>query len=922
MTTFSNLLGELTEHTRTSHDKGTLFEHLIKKYLETDPQYADRLDEVWLWPEWPDHKGSDAGIDLVARERGSGNYWAIQCKFHGLTHTLQKADIDSFFTASGQRFKTADGERAFSQRLIVSSTDKWSKHAEDALQNQTIPTARLGCKELDASPVDWSRFSLAKVEDMRLKGKKAPRPHQEAAIASIIDGFENSDRGKLIMACGTGKTLVALRLVEKLTAANGRVLLLAPSITLLAQSLREWTAQAREPIQAFAVCSDTKVGRDQEDIRTHDLAYPATTDAEKLATDARAATEDRRTVVFSTYQSIQVLADAQQQGFGAFDLIVCDEAHRTTGLTLPHEDPSAFVKVHDDRIVRGQKRLYMTATPRIYGDASKTKASDARAALFSMDDEKTFGPEFYRLGFGQAVEQDLLSDYKVLIVAVKEGEMAKLANHFNNAYKIDEKKAIDIRFATKIVGSWKGLSKRGLVSVREDGQEEVLSEDTSPMRRALAFSNSIRNSRQTTESFDRLVDLYANKPSGMVDCRLDHVDGAMNALARQKALDWLKDGMDAGECRILSNVRCLAEGIDVPALCTGKTKNQRPEIETVIDTDPKRINWTHNLKADARRNKTLEYEAASIVQSTYRPFCKQWLYFNRRLNERVYQMPKLFPTPRQRNVVISVSGIGAAKDFSGLVADTIPNLHMHDTGQCFPLYWYEKPERKAKPQDEMFADGETPDADGYIRHDAITDWALEAFHAHYGDRDITKEDIFWYVYGILHAPEYTSRFAANLKKMLPRIPFAQDFRTFCDAGRELGDWHLNYETVDPYPLTEDKRLVMEDHDYRVDKMRFGKQDRQPDKTVVAYNAHLVLRDIPLEAYDYVVNGKPAIEWIMERYQVTTDKRSGIRNDPNDWSEDPRYIVDLFKRIVRVSVESARIINSLPPLNEAAGSYSI
>jgi len=223
----------------------------------------------------------------------------------------------------------------------------------------------------------------------------------------------------------------------------------------------------------------------------------------------------------------------------------------------------------------------------------------------------------------------------------------------------------------------------------------------------------------------------------------------------------------------------------------------------------------------------------------------------------------------------------------------------------------------------MFADGETPNSDSYIRHDAITDWALAAFHGHYGDRDITKEDIFWYVYGILHSPEYTSRFAANLKKMLPRIPFAQDFHAFRDAGRKLGDCHLNYETVEPYPLTEDnKRLVMEDNNYRVDKMRFGKQDRQSDKTVIAYNAHLVLRDIPLEAYDYVVNGRPAIAWIMERYQVTTDKRSGIRNDPNDWSEDPRYIVDLLKRVVRVSVESARIINSLPPLNEAARSYSI
>ena len=352
-------------------------------------------------------------------------------------------------------------------------------------------------------------------------------------------------------------------------------------------------------------------------------------------------------------------------------------------------------------------------------------------------------------------------------------------------------------------------------------------------------------------------------------------------------------------------------------LCASQPEDQRPEIESVTDTDPERISWSRALKADARRDKPLKYQATSVVQSAYRPFCKQWLYFNRRLNEMVYQMPKLFPTPKHQNVVISASGIGAAKGFSSLVSDTIPNLHLHDTGQCFPLYWYEKPEGKAKSQNQMFADRETPDADGYIRRDAIPDWALEAFHGHYGDDDITKEDIFWYVYGILHSQEYKSRFAANLKKMLPRIPFAQDFHAFRNAGRELGNWHLNYETVRPYPLTEDKkRLVMEDDDYRVNKMRFGKKDRKPDKTVIAYNTHLVLRDIPLEAYDYVVNGKPTIKWIMERYRVTTDKRSGIKNDPNAWSEKPRHIVDLVKRIVRVSMESVRIVKSLPPLNEA------
>jgi Predicted helicase len=350
--------------------------------------------------------------------------------------------------------------------------------------------------------------------------------------------------------------------------------------------------------------------------------------------------------------------------------------------------------------------------------------------------------------------------------------------------------------------------------------------------------------------------------------------------------------------------------------CSGKPQESWPEVDVVIDADPKKISWTRALKSDVRRGKACRFESESIVESMYRPFCKQWLYFNRQLNEMVLQMPKLFPSPAHQNVVISASGIGANKPFSTLAMSHVPCLDNIEKGQCFPLYWYEKADADATPQGEMFSAASAPDADGYVRRDAITDWALDAFRGHYGDAAISKEDIFWYVYGILHSPEYKQRFAADLKKMLPRVPFAEDFRAFSAAGRQLGEWHLNYETVEPFPLTEEaKRLVMEPDDYLVTKMTFGKKDGKPDKSVIVYNPHLVLRDIPLEAYEYVVNGKPAIEWIMERYQVTVDKASGIKNDPNEWSEEPRYIVDLLKRIVRVSLESVRIVKGLPALKE-------
>lgn len=1600
MTTLLEILAEFREAARSNREMGDKFERLIANYLLTDPQYADRLAEVWLWSEWPDRSGMDVGIDLVARERGTGDYWAIQCKFYDPDYALQKADIDSFFTASGKRFATSQGERSFAHRVIVSTTDKWSSNAEKALENQTIPVSRLWFKDLAESPIDWSQFSLERIQDIRLREKKTLMPHQEEAVGNILEGFKEVDRGKLIMACGTGKTFTSLRLMEQATPATGRVLFLAPSISLVGQTLREWSSEAIEPFHAFVVCSDTKVGKDEEDISTHDLAYPATTDARKVAQAASVLSPDRRTVVFSTYQSIQVVADAQRQGLGAFDLIICDEAHRTTGLTLPGESPSEFVKVHHNENIVGAKRLYMTATPRIYAEASKAKANNSDAVLFSMDDEETFGPAFYRLGFGKAVELDLLSEYKVLIVAVRENEMAKLANNFNNAYRLDEKKAIDINFATKIIGSWKGLSKQGLVAVGEDGQEETLTEDVEPMRRAVAFSKSIKLSKQTTDIFKDLVAVYQQahdgaEPTGMVRCDLDHVDGTMNALTRKKALDWLKADLEAGDCRILSNARCLSEGIDVPTLDavvffdtresivdivqsvgrvmrkdrTGRKKygyiilpvcipsekvkdynayidsdpqfkgiwkvikalrahdeslvdeaefrrriavidgggeksgeqrsgesemlpldfpdlpidaineavyaaipkklgdreywsewaksigqvaerliariedlfardaalaaefdvflkglqdtlnpavtrgeavemlaqhiltlpvfqalfaatnfpehnavgkalqrivdrlgesaiasetegldkfyesvrerislaksdkskqdvirnlydtffhnafprmaerlgivytpvqvvdfilrsadaalrkhfgeslaspgvqildpfagtgtflvrliqsglidpehlphkfdhelhaneivllayyiatinietayhavtgdyrpfdgmilvdtfqmteendlvdkvvlpennaraerqlaqpirvvvgnppysaqqdsendnnrnlnyptlderirttyaaqasgklaknlydsyirairwasdriaergvvafvtngsfldannmdglrksliqdfshlyvfnlrgdqrtageesrreggkifgsgsrtpvaitimvkdpthvgscellyhdigdylsqqekldiiesfgsfnempwqrltpnaqgdwaNQRdpaferfmmmgekdglgadvlfdfyslgvvtnrdpwvysssreqvsmnvqrmleaynsdrqryaavcedargtkqPEFEEIADTDPRRISWTRSLKASARRNKQIQYDPNSLRLGMYRPFSKQWMYFDRLVNEMVNRVPALFPSDSHPNVVISSTGVADRKGYSALVTDHVPNMHLTDTGQCFPLYWYERVADGAEPQGEMFAAGGAPDTDGYIRHDAITDWALEAFRKHYNDATITKEGIFWYVYGILHSPEYKQRFAADLKKMLPRIPFAEDFNAFSDAGRRLGDWHLNYETVEPFPLTEEaKRLVMEQDDYLVTKMTFGKKDGKPDKSVIVYNPHLVLRDIPLEAYEYVVNGKSAIEWIMERYQVTVDKASGIKNDPNEWSEDPRYIVDLLKRIVRVSLESVRIVKALPALKE-------
>lgn len=1525
------LLDQFRELSSDERGKGHMFERLIANYLHTDPQYEDLLSDIWLWEEWPNRWSADVGIDLVAREKATGDYWAIQCKFFDPSHTIQKADIDSFLSASGKHFATNDGSHQFARRFVVSTTDRWNRNAESAIEGQTIPVSRIGLSDLAESPIDWTKFSITNPADIRLRARKTPRPHQEEAIAAVLDGFKAHERGKMVMACGTGKTFTSLRLTERTVPENGCVLFLAPSISLVAQTLREWTAEAEPSIHAFVVCSDTKVGRDEEDMRTHDLAYPATTDSRKLARAVQAVSSDRRTVIFSTYQSIQVVADAQKAGLDDFDLIICDEAHRTTGLTLPNEDPSDFVKVHQNHIIRAEKRLYMTATPRIYADASKNKADENDAVLYSMDDEDTFGPEFYRLGFGKAVERDLLSEYKVLIVAVEQDKMGAVVNSYNKAYKLDDKKAIDINFATKIIGSWKGLSKQGLVMVDEDGQQEAVTEDTDPMRRAVAFSRSIKASQQMTDIFGSLARLYAGEYHDedaplMVDCHLQHVDGTMNALKRTAALDWLKDDPGQGKCRILSNARCLSEGIDVPALdsvvffdtresivdivqsvgrvmrkadgkkygyiilpvcmpsknvpdynsyiegdpqfrgiwkvikalrahdeslvdeaefrrkikvITGEEKSGdqqdrdgdtlpldfpalpidaineavyaaipkklgdreywsewaksvagiadrlvarikellkgqdaraafdqflaglqdnlnpavledeaidmlaqhiitrpvfealfegysftrnnpvskamqqvievmddhevgsetddlekfykhvtdrvsyaksdksrqeiirnlydtffgnafprmaerlgivytpvevvdfiihsadvalkkhfgtglsdrdvqildpftgtgtfmvrllqsgliRPEdlkhqyvnelhaneivllayyiaainiessyhamtgeyhpfdgivltdtfqmnetrdlvdtavlpenservnrqkqqpirvvignppysakqddsndnnqnlvyptldagirntyaakstatnvnnlydpyirairlasnrieergvvafvtngsfidgnaadglrkslmdefsqlyifnlrgnqrtsgeesrreggkifgsgsrtpvaisimvkdpahhgpcelfyhdigdylsreeklaivedfasikgmkwkriqpneegdwinqrdpafdnfieigdkksgneaifgvysrgvatsrdawaynfsrnelvsnmtsmidaynrevavwktaldgrtkrtVDKIVDHDPKNNSWSRGLKKDAERLVPHAFDKNSVVSSVYRPFTRQWMYFNKSFNDMTYQMPKLYPKSGTHNISICLTGKGGSKPFSALVTDATTDLQMHANGQCFPLYWYEKADtsNSAAPTLALGGPSGTPDEHGYIRRDAITDWALNKFRTHYADQSITKEDLFWYVYGILHSPEYSDRFADNLKRMLPRIPLAGDFWAFSRAGRQLGEWHLGYEAVAPYPIEEEtKRLVMEPDDYRVHKMAFGKKGKEKDKSVIIYNQHLILRGIPLEAYDYIV----------------------------------------------------------------------
>lgn len=1620
MTTIHTILEEFREAARDKRDMGDKFERLFANFLVTEPQYRERFSNVWMWSEWPGRgKKPDTGIDLVAEERDSGGLCAIQCKFYDPESRIEKAHLDSFFATSAKT--------PFTSRIVVTTTDNWSKHAEDLLIDDRVPCVRIRLQDLEDSAVDWGKFSLNRPDIMRLKPKKVLRPHQQSALQDVMEGLQEADRGKLIMACGTGKTFTALKIAEafaadvskqasKQASDDTRVLFLVPSIALMAQSLKEWAAESAYPIHALAVCSDTAVGKasDTEDIRLYDLPFPATTDARKFARQLEALQGKRpMTVVFSTYQSIATIHEAQKiHGAGAFDLVICDEAHRTTGVTLSDaESESHFVRIHDDSYIKAAKRLYMTATPRIYMDSAKTKAKEANAELCSMDDEEKFGRELHRLGFGEAINQELLADYKVMVLAVDEKFVSKTFQKELAAASKEKGKGYDDYFSdlVKITGCWNGLGKR-MVSQEE---RQLLASDNAPMRRAVAFSRSIKASQQIKAMFSGIVEKYVDQAEedrrdAMLRCEVDHVDGTMNALKRAKLLDWLKAdvGEEGNVCRILSNARCLSEGVDVPALdavlflnprnsvvdvvqavgrvmrraegkkygyiilpvgipadtspevalkdndkykvvwqvlqalrshderieaainkidltgkkpenisvigvgggepddgetggakekpeqyrldfpnldewrdaifarivlkcgdrryweswakdvatiaeqqitrikallevdgkvggqarkafekfltglrgnlnpavsesdaiemlaqhlitqpvfdalfdgyeftknnpvsksmqkmldvlyanglgkepaalekfyasvrlradgidsaearqrivielydkffqaafprlkerlgivytpievvdfilksadyalrqefgvgltdrgvhvldpftgtgtfivrllqgglikpehlerkftselhaneivllayyiaavnieyayhlermaagvrepyqpfegivltdtfqltegrgaleeamfpdnnkraakqkavdirvivgnppysakqesanddnqnleyphldnrirttyaaktegknlnslydsyirairwasdrikdkgivcyvtngsfidannmdglrktllkefsqiyvfnlrgnqrtsgeqsrkeggkvfgsgsratvaitllvkdaaklgdgsisyhdigdylsreeklqivkdaggvenipwrsvipnehgdwinvrdpafakflpasegddeifvlrsrgletardawvynfsgsalkktmfgmtevyntqiahyqklVAGKSKDDWPDPEKVVDKDPKKISWSSSLLPNVARGKKATFNSEAITLALYRPFQKQWLYQDSLMNHRSGHWSRIFPNRELTNLAITTNGAGAAKEFSCFMANVIPDLNIQAGGtQCFPLYYYEE-----APQDDLLGKA---GAGPHIRRDAITDTALAAFRKTYADNKISKEDLFYYVYGILHSPEYKTRFEADLKKQLPRIPYARDFWPFSKAGRELAHWHLNYETVEPYPLQHAGQLDLGDAAlYRVQKMAWAKNrvngKLTEDKTTLIYNSRISLAGIPPEALEYIVNGKPALEWVMERYQVTTDKDSGIVNDPNDWAiehDDPAYVFNLVKRVVRVSVETVKVVKSLPALNE-------
>lgn len=579
---FQTILDKYRKIAFSERDKGDRFERLMQAYLNTDPQYAYLFKNVWLWNEFPgklDLGGGDTGIDLVALTY-EGDYWAIQCKCFQEDSIINKPAVDSFLSTSSREFKNERMQTTrFAHRLWISTTNKWGSNATEAIRNQNPLVTRINLFDLKEAPVDWDKLEEGVHGEIARKPKKSLEgsryAHQKEALTKTHNHFISEERGKLIMACGTGKTFTSLRIAENETEGKGLILFLVPSIALLGQSLREWSADANEPINAICICSDPEISRERtknEDTDTFsvvDLALPASTDTVYILhqfKQIKAKALPGMTVVFSTYQSIEVLARAQNEwiknGFPEFDLIICDEAHRTTGVSLAGEDESVFTKVHDAAFIKAKKRLYMTATPRLFSDDIKSKAAQNDAILCSMDDKSKYGEEIYRIGFGEAVERNLLTDYKVLILTLNDKDVPPAVQRMIT----DGETEINTDDVSKLIGTINALSKQFL------GDEGITkATDPAPMRRAVAFCANIATSKKISATYNIATEAYlgslpTEKKEQMVTVASRHMDGTMAAPERDQMLSWLKEETEGNECRIITNVRVLSEGVDVPSL--------------------------------------------------------------------------------------------------------------------------------------------------------------------------------------------------------------------------------------------------------------------------------------------------------------------------------------------------------------------
>ncbi|GAA8037974.1 hypothetical protein HpCS9_02520 [Helicobacter pylori] len=570
--------------------KGSLFEKICKRFLE-EHDSANEYESIDLWNDWELRgKEGDRGIDMVVTTT-SKEYIAVQCKYH--QNNISLNDIATFLT----QLQSGVGEVRFKKGIII-STSNLSSNALKAIEQirsngMGIDIDEITEEDFIYSQIDWEKFDPTKTEDeIPLCDKKSPRAHQQEAINATKEYFSNpkNTRGKLIMACGTGKTYTSLKIMEALDPKI--TLFLAPSIALLSQTFREYAQEKSEPFYASIVCSDDKVGKgkknkndddDNDDINFSELPIkPSTRLEDILSVCELAQKENKRLIIFSTYQSALRIKEAQEAGLNEIDLIICDEAHRTVGAmysTNERDDKNAFTLCHSDANIKAKKRLYMTATPKVYSESSKARAKESDNVIYSMDDSGIFGEEIYTLNFEKAIALDLLTDYKVIILAVRKENLSGVTNSVNKKIsqleakgtKLD-KKLINNEFVCKIVGTHKGLAKQDLIVLDEKNKEDHNLQnqyDTAPSQRAISFCKSIDTSKRIKDSFETIMECYdeelKKKSFKNLKISIDHIDGTMNCKVRLEKLEELNE-YQYNTCKVLSNARCLSEGVDVPAL--------------------------------------------------------------------------------------------------------------------------------------------------------------------------------------------------------------------------------------------------------------------------------------------------------------------------------------------------------------------
>ncbi len=574
--------------------KGSLFEKLSRRFL-IEHDSANEYESIDLWYDWKLRGNErDKGIDIVIQTT-SKEYIAVQCKFH--QNSISYNDISPFLT----QLQSGVGEVRFKKGIIISSSHLTSEAIKAIEQIRSIGMGididEITEEDFIYSQIDWEKFDPTQTQgEIPLCDKKKPRPHQIEAIKATKEYFSDpkNARGKLIMACGTGKTYTSLKIMEALDPKI--TLFLAPSIALLSQTFREYAKEKSDPFYASIVCSDDKVGDDKSgkskknknDDGTDDINFselpikPSTRPEDILSVHKKAQKENKRFIIFSTYQSALRIKEAQEAGLNEIDLIICDEAHRTVGAMYSsneRDDKNAFTLCHSDENIKAKKRLYMTATPKVYSESSKARAKESDNVIYSMDDADTFGEEIYTLNFERAIALDLLTDYKVMILAVRKENLSGVTNSVNKKIsrleaegtKLD-KKLINNEFVCKIIGTHKGLAKKDLIALDDENKEDYNLQnknDTTPSQRAISFCKSINTSKNIKDSFKTIKECYdeelKKKSFKNLEIKIDHIDGTMNCKERLEKLEELNQ-FKPNTCKVLSNARCLSEGVDVPAL--------------------------------------------------------------------------------------------------------------------------------------------------------------------------------------------------------------------------------------------------------------------------------------------------------------------------------------------------------------------